>query len=70
MIFRQLKFQPIKMGELLKDCVGNDKISHNSLRHKSIFQWYNQLWEKFDDRKLTPPYNHCTQVGKSRIVLL
>lgn len=63
MILRQIHLQPLKAGRLLSSKNLNS-IPQNSVRKKSIIQWYNHLWSKFDDPIVKPPYKHCTQVGK------
>lgn len=61
------KFIMILRRLALRSCIENYQIYQYSVRQKSIFQWYNQFWQKFDDPKIEAPYNHCTQIGKTLI---
>lgn len=67
MILRRLQSQSIKSGTLLKRCLENHKIEHNSVRSKTISQWWHKIWRPFDVEIVKPPYNHCTQIGNENI---
>lgn len=53
----------IKSGTVLQQCGIKHLINQNSVRKKSVIQWYNHFWSKFDDQVVKPPYKHCTQIG-------
>lgn len=59
--------QSTMSGTVLKKCIDKQQRIQNSIRAKSVFQWYNQIMKKFDEPKvIKPPYNHCVQIGKHR----
>lgn len=53
----------IKSVSILRQCQIKNSLNQNSARKKSIIQWYNHFWSKFDDPIVKPPYKHCTQIG-------
>lgn len=53
-----------KLGAKLWKFKNINSINQNSVRKKSIIQWYNHFWGKFDDPIIKPPYGHCVQIGK------
>lgn len=66
MILRQFHSQSLKSRTLFADCLKKCRINQSSVRPKSIMQWYNYFWSKFDDPIIKPPYKHCTQIGKCK----
>lgn len=61
------QFTMIKSGSILRQCQKQNLLIQNLVREKSIIQWYNHFWSKFDDPIVKPPYKHCTQIGMSKM---